>query len=148
MSTAKPISESKGGVGILFICAAINILVAVILMATGRGMGALTSLAMGLIFMGWARSVKNATEIIELLGGADTEAMMRHAQRLEHETEALRKRTDEALAKYVALLARVDGYEARLEEELRVERAIRKAVEAERDELRRRLDNSTTMGLN
>ena len=29
-----------------------------------------------------------------------------------------------------------------------VERAIRKAVEAEHDELRKRLNNSTTMGLN
>lgn len=150
MSTAKPISESKGSVGILLICAAINILVAVILFANGRNYGGVNSLAMALvfIFLGWARHAAKLKEIVDLLGGEDAEEMMRHAQRLEAETEALSRKTNETLAKYESLLKRVVDYEARLEEDLRVERTIRKAVEAERDELRRRLDNSTTMGLN
>ena len=148
MSGSVPISKDTGSIGILYICAAINILVAVILFANGRNYGGVNSLAMALIFLGWARHAAKLKEIVDLLGGHDAEAMMKHAQRLEAETGALQKKTGEVLAKYEALLKRVEDYETRLEEDLRVERAIRKAVEAERDELRRRLDNSTTMGLN
>ena len=148
MSGSAPTSKDTGSIGILYICAAINILVAVILLVNDRSYGATNALAMGLIFLGWARHAAKLKEIVDLLGGEDAEEMMRHAQRLEAETEALSRKTDETLAKYESLLKRVVDYEARLEEDLRVERAVRKAVEAERDELRRRLDNSTTMGLN
>ena len=148
MSGSAPISKDTGSIGILYICAAINILVAVILLVNDRSYGATNALAMGLIFLGWARHAAKLKEIVDLLGGEDAEEMMRHAQRLEAETEALSRKTDETLAKYESLLKRVVDYEARLEEDLRVERAIRKAVEAERDELRKRLDNGTTMGLN
>lgn len=149
MSGSAPIDKNAGSIGILYICAAINILVAVILLLVGgRSYGAVNSLAMGLIFLGWARHASKFKEIVDLLGGHDAEAMMKHAQRLEAETEALQKKTGEVLAKYEALLKRVEDYEARLEEDLRVERTIRKAVEAERDELRKRLENSATIGFN
>jgi len=148
MNGSAPIGKDAGSIGILYICAATNTLAAIILFATGRNYGGVNSLAMALIFLGWARHAAKLKEIVDLLCGEDAEEMMRHAQRLEAETEALSRKTDETLAKYESLLKRVVDYEARLEEDLRVERAIRKAVEAERDELRRRLDNSTTMGLN
>lgn len=148
MNGTAPIDKNAGSIGILYICAAINILVAVILFANGRNYGGVNSLAMGLIFLGWARHASKFKEIVDLLGGHDAEAMMKHAQRLEAETEALQKKTGEVLAKYEALLKRVEDYETRLEEDLRVERAIRKAVEAERDELRKRLEISTTIGFN
>lgn len=148
MSGSAPTSKDTGSIGTLYICAAVSILMAVSLLATGRSLGALNFLAMALIFLGWARHAAKLKEIVDLLGGEDAEEMMRHAQRLEAETEALSRKTDETLAKYESLLRRVVDYEARLEEDLRVERAVRKAVEAERDELRKRLDNSTTMDLN
>lgn len=148
MSTPEPIGRDMGSIGLLHICAAINILVAIILFANGRNYGGVNSLAMALIFLGWARHAAKLKEIVDLLGGEDAEEMMRHAQRLEAETEALSRKTDETLAKYESLLKRVVDYEARLEEDLRVERAIRKAVQAERDELRKRLENSATIGLN
>ena len=148
MSGSAPISKDTGSIGILYICAATNTLAAIILFANGRNYGGVNSLAMALIFLGWARHAAKFKEIVDLLGGEDAEEMMRHAQRLEAETEALSKKTDETLAKYYALLKRVEDYEARFEEDLRVERAIRKAVEAERDELRKRLENSATIGFN
>ena len=148
MNGAGPISKDTGSIGILYICAAISILMTVVLLTTGRSLGALNLLAMGLIFLGWARHAARLREIVDMLGGHDAEEMMRHAQRLEAETEALSRKTDETLARYRALLSRVEKYEARLEEDLRVEREMRKKAEKERDELRRRLDNNTTMGLN
>ena len=93
MSGSAPISKDTGSIGILYICAATNTLAAIILFANGRNYGGVNSLAMALIFLGWARHAAKLKEIVDLLGGEDAEEMMRHAQRLEAETEALSRKT-------------------------------------------------------